>query len=48
MVLVGSTGWGQDEDREKSKAAGFNSHMAKPVDQAALTKLLARLLPTST
>jgi nicotinamidase-related amidase len=22
-----STGWGQDEDREKSKAAGFNSHM---------------------
>jgi len=41
MVLVALTGWGQDEDRRKSSAAGFNGHLVKPVDHAALTKLLA-------
>jgi PAS domain S-box-containing protein len=46
MVLVALTGWGQDEDRKKSKDAGFNGHMVKPVDHTALTKLLAELLPT--
>jgi len=41
MVLVALTGWGQAEDREKSREAGFNAHMVKPVDLAALAKLLA-------
>ena len=45
MVLVALTGWGQEEDRKKSKEAGFNGHMVKPVSHAALTKLLAELLP---
>ncbi|MCE9548706.1 MAG: PAS domain S-box protein [Planctomycetia bacterium] len=45
MVLIALTGWGQDEDRQRSKEAGFNSHMVKPVDHAALAKLLADLLP---
>ncbi len=40
MVLVALTGWNQDEDRRKTTAAGFNGHMVKPVDQAALMKLL--------
>ena len=26
MVLVALTGWGQEEDRQKSKEAGFNGH----------------------
>jgi CheY-like chemotaxis protein len=43
MVLVALTGWGQEEDRQRSKEAGFNSHMVKPVDYAALTKILAEL-----
>ncbi|MGH6636626.1 MAG: ATP-binding response regulator [Gammaproteobacteria bacterium] len=43
MVLVALTGWGQDEDRQKSTDAGFNDHMVKPVDHAALMKLLAEL-----
>jgi CheY-like chemotaxis protein len=43
MVLVALTGWGQDKDREKSREAGFNHHMVKPVDHAALTRLLANL-----
>ncbi len=43
MVLVALTGWGQDEDRQKSRDAGFNDHMVKPVDHGALMKLLAEL-----
>ncbi len=43
MVLVALTGWGQDDDRHKSKEAGFNAHMVKPVELPALTTLLAGL-----
>ena len=42
-MLVALTGWGQEEDRQKSHDAGFDSHMVKPVDLAALEKLLANL-----
>ena len=41
MVLVALTGWGQEEDRRQSKDAGFDEHMVKPLDLAALMKLLA-------
>jgi CheY-like chemotaxis protein len=43
MVLVALTGWGQDEDRQKSRDAGFNDHIVKPVEQATLIRLLAKL-----
>ena len=43
MVLVALTGWGQDDDRQKSAAAGFDFHLVKPVETAALLKLLAGL-----
>lgn len=43
MVLVALTGWGQDEDRRKSKEAGFNHHFVKPVEQSALQSYLASL-----
>ena len=43
MMLVALTGWGQEEDRRKSKEAGFDAHLVKPVDYAALMKLLATL-----
>ncbi|MGH8534408.1 MAG: hypothetical protein ACREV1_17255, partial [Gammaproteobacteria bacterium] len=43
MVLVAVTGWGQEEDRRKSKDVGFDAHMVKPVDFGALMKLLAAL-----
>ena len=32
MVLVALTGWGQSEDRRRSKDAGFNHHLVKPAD----------------
>jgi len=38
--LIALTGWGQDEDRRRSKEAGFDGHLVKPVDHAALVKLL--------
>lgn len=44
MVLIAITGWGQDEDKQRSKEAGFNFHMVKPVDPVALGKLLTGLL----
>lgn len=43
IVLVALTGWGQDEDRRKSQEAGFDAHLTKPVEPAALEKLLATL-----
>jgi CheY-like chemotaxis protein len=39
--LVALTGWGQEEDRRRAKEAGFDAHLLKPIDLAALTKLLA-------
>jgi signal transduction histidine kinase len=39
-VLVALTGWGQDADRQKSREAGFNAHVVKPVDAAVLANLL--------
>ena len=43
MILIAVTGWGQDDDRRKSAAAGFDHHLIKPVDPQTLMKLLAKL-----
>jgi signal transduction histidine kinase/CheY-like chemotaxis protein len=43
VILVALTGWGQDEDRRRSEEAGFDAHMVKPVDPAALSNLLVEL-----
>lgn len=43
MVLVAMTGWGQEEDRRRSKEAGFDTHMVKPLDLDRLKKLLGEL-----
>jgi DNA-binding response OmpR family regulator len=41
VVLVALTGWGQEDDRQRSREAGFDAHMVKPVDFDALVKLIA-------
>src|SRR5215471_8819100 len=41
LTLVAVTGWGQDEDRRRSREAGFDAHLIKPVDLHALTQLLS-------
>ena len=38
--LIALTGYGQPQDHEKSKAAGFDHHLEKPVDPARLLALL--------
>jgi CheY-like chemotaxis protein len=43
MVLIALTGWSQEEDRRKSREAGFDAHLVKPVDLSALLKLLGSL-----
>jgi PAS domain S-box-containing protein len=40
LRLIALTGWGQDGDRERTRASGFDHHLTKPVDLAALQKLL--------
>lgn len=41
MKIVAVTGWGSIDDRRRSKAVGFDHHLTKPVDCAALDRLLA-------
>jgi CheY-like chemotaxis protein len=40
-VMVALTGWGQDEDRQRSQDAGFDAHLVKPIDHATLVKLMS-------
>ena len=40
LSLIALTGWGQDEDRRRSVAAGFNHHLVKPADIEQLRQLL--------
>jgi PAS domain S-box-containing protein len=43
VPLIALTGWGQEEDRRRAREAGFDHHLVKPVDLAALEALLAAL-----
>ena len=40
--IIAISGYGQDADRERSEAAGFDGHLVKPVDPEELAVLLAR------
>jgi CheY-like chemotaxis protein len=40
-LLVAVSGYGQPEDRKRSKAAGFHHHLVKPVDPQQLLQLIA-------
>ncbi len=42
-VIVGISGYGQEEHRLRSKKAGFDHHIVKPIEPCALTDLLASL-----
>jgi PAS domain S-box-containing protein len=39
--LVALTGWGQDEDRQRSREAGFDAHLVKPIDHEELVAILS-------
>jgi PAS domain S-box-containing protein len=42
-VLVAVTGWGQEQDREQARAAGFRHHLVKPVNHDTLHRVLAEV-----
>jgi signal transduction histidine kinase/ActR/RegA family two-component response regulator len=43
VLLVAVTGWGQDDDKRRSRQAGFDAHLVKPVDLAEIETLLGGL-----
>jgi signal transduction histidine kinase/ActR/RegA family two-component response regulator len=47
VLLVAITGWGQEEDRRRALASGFDAHLTKPADPSAVTALLATRLPAA-
>ncbi|NEX59592.1 ATP-binding protein [Noviherbaspirillum galbum] len=47
MLLVAVTGYGQQSDRRKALAVGFDEHLTKPVDMGALRGVLARHAATT-
>lgn len=42
ITLIAVTGYGQTDDRERTRQAGFDDHLTKPVDLRALDAALAR------
>jgi PAS domain S-box-containing protein len=42
IVIVAASGYGQEEDRMRSLAAGFDYHLVKPIDQDVLQTILSR------
>jgi CheY-like chemotaxis protein len=46
-LLVALTGYGQQEDRRRSREAGIDCHLVKPVDLAELRQLLAAALASA-
>jgi CheY-like chemotaxis protein len=46
-VLIAVTGWGQDDDKLKAQAVGFDHHLTKPVDPDDIERLLAASLAPS-
>jgi len=41
ITMIAQTGWGQVEDRQRTREAGFDHYLVKPLDPHALRKLLA-------
>ncbi len=44
-MLVALTGSGQEQDHERTREAGFDWHLLKPIDRNELDKVLAASLP---
>jgi len=45
IALVAVTGWGQDQDRRRTRAAGFDRHLVKPIDPGKMDAVLASVAP---
>lgn len=47
LLLIALTGWGQEEDRQKAKIAGFKHHFTKPIDLEQLRAAMRAQMPMS-
>jgi PAS domain S-box-containing protein len=47
VMIVATTGWGQEEHRQRSQRSGFDFHLVKPIDPDAVRELLKRADPDS-
>jgi DNA-binding response OmpR family regulator len=45
VLIIAITGWGQDEDRQRARDAGFDHHFTKPVDFDVLLNLIDKESP---
>ncbi|WP_386070815.1 response regulator [Tahibacter sp. UC22_41] len=45
VVLVALTGWGQEDDRRRSRAAGFDHHLVKPADPVEIERICREAVP---
>jgi CheY-like chemotaxis protein len=43
LPMIALTGWGQESDRARTRDAGFDWHLVKPVNTTLLSKLVAKL-----
>jgi CheY-like chemotaxis protein len=47
MKLIALTGWGQEQDRRRTREAGFDHHLVKPADATVLEALFLSLEGTA-
>lgn len=47
MTIIAVTGWGQENDRARSKTAGCDAHLIKPIEIAEFEAILAATTPAS-
>jgi len=40
MKLIAVTGWGQADDKQRARTAGFDQHLVKPIDPSDVDRLL--------
>ena len=45
LPVAAITGWGQESDRARTREAGFNWHLVKPIDPELLNRIVATLEP---
>lgn len=46
MVLIALTGWGAEEDKHRSREAGFDTHLTKPAQYEVIESMLSSLEPS--
>ena len=47
ITLIALTGWGMEEDQQRSREAGFDHHLTKPIEVAAVQELLSSFVSKS-